>query len=62
VHRIGQEKDVNVYRFITENTVEDGIVALLEYKQKLFDSVIPKLQEKVITKEFVHIFERELMN
>ena len=39
-HRIGQENNVFVYKFITRNTIEEKILKLQEEKLKLFDSVI----------------------
>ncbi|MEQ2180935.1 hypothetical protein GOODEAATRI_006377 [Goodea atripinnis] len=38
-HRIGQQKQVRVYRFITENTVEERIVERAEMKLRL-DSIV----------------------
>jgi superfamily II DNA or RNA helicase len=39
-HRIGQENPVNVYRLVSEDTVEEKVVALQERKRDLFDSVV----------------------
>lgn len=39
-HRIGQQRSVNVYKLITEGTIEEKIVALQERKRNLFDSVV----------------------
>ena len=39
-HRIGQKKEVRVFRFITENTVEDRIVERAEMKMRLDRLVI----------------------
>jgi SNF2 family DNA or RNA helicase len=39
-HRIGQESTVMVYRLVSEDTVEEKVVALQERKNHLFDSVL----------------------
>ncbi|HAN78317.1 MAG TPA: hypothetical protein DCQ31_11405 [Bacteroidales bacterium] len=39
-HRIGQEKNVFVYRFISRNTVEEKIIKLQEKKQLLADMFV----------------------
>lgn len=39
-HRIGQTRNVMVYRLIAKNTIEEKVVALNERKAKLFTSVI----------------------
>lgn len=38
-HRIGQDKAVFVYKLITENTVEEKILAMQEKKRKLAESI-----------------------
>ena len=40
VHRIGQIKDVHVYRLIVPETVEDRIIKLQEKKQQLADGAL----------------------
>lgn len=39
-HRIGQTKDVDVYKLVCKGTLEERINAILEEKQSLFDKVI----------------------
>jgi SNF2 family DNA or RNA helicase len=39
-HRIGQENTVMVYRLVSEDTIEEKVVALQERKRHLFDSVV----------------------
>ena len=39
-HRIGQESTVMVYRLVSEDTIEEKVVALQERKRLLFDSVM----------------------
>ena len=48
-HRIGQKKQVRVFRFITENTVEERIVERAEMKLRLDNIVI---QQGKIEKSF----------
>jgi len=49
VHRLGQEKDVNIYNFATEGTVEEHILKLLYEKIQLFEKVVGELDE-ILTK------------
>lgn len=39
-HRMGQTKQVMVYRFITTSTIEEKIIKLQEQKSKLAESFI----------------------
>ncbi len=45
IHRIGQEHDVHIYNFATENTIEEHILRLLYEKINLFENVIGDLDE-----------------
>ncbi|NQV01515.1 MAG: SNF2 helicase associated domain-containing protein [Bacteroidia bacterium] len=40
-HRIGQDKKVIAYKFITENTIEEKMLKLQQRKQQLSDTFIP---------------------
>ena len=40
-HRIGQHHPVFVYRYVSENTLEEQILSLQQRKQTLIDSVMP---------------------
>ncbi|MGA8046719.1 MAG: DEAD/DEAH box helicase [Dermatophilaceae bacterium] len=42
VHRIGQDRTVFVYRFVSANTIEEKVVALQEHKRDLFTRVVDK--------------------
>ena len=39
-HRIGQEKQVTVFKLITKHTVEENILKLQEQKKHLADTVV----------------------
>jgi hypothetical protein len=56
-HRIGQDKQVMVYRFITENTLEEKIVKLQERKSDLADIFINENTLKDISEqEIIELF------
>ncbi|PTX55000.1 helicase-like protein [Melghirimyces profundicolus] len=44
VHRLGQEKDVTIYNFATQNTIEEHILWLLHEKINMFRMVIGDLE------------------
>jgi SNF2 family DNA or RNA helicase len=51
-HRIGQDKKVIAYKFISENTIEEKMLRLQQRKQKLSDTFIPSGNPlKDLTKE-----------
>ena len=39
-HRIGQDKHVNVYRLVSQDTIEEKVVALQHRKRELFTPVV----------------------
>jgi SNF2 family DNA or RNA helicase len=43
VHRLGQQRDVNIYNLSTRGTIEEHIVSLLEEKIQMFEMVIGEL-------------------
>ena len=40
IHRIGQNKEVHVYRLVAEGTIEEKVMQLKESKAALFDAVV----------------------
>ncbi len=44
-HRIGQDKPVMVYRLVSENTIEEKVVALQARKRDLFAAVMGRGSE-----------------
>jgi superfamily II DNA or RNA helicase len=51
-HRIGQDKPVTVYRLVTKDTVEEGILALQERKRRIAEAALGEAGEAAaITRE-----------
>ena len=48
-YRIGQKKNVLIHKFICKGTLEDKIDLLLTQKQELFDEILSKGTEKLLT-------------
>lgn len=59
-HRIGQKKQVRVFRFITENTVEEKIVERAEVKLRLDKLVIQ--QGKLVDNKSASLNKDEILN
>ena len=50
-HRIGQKKNVQVYRFIAEGTIEEKINQLQQDKKMLFDQLIVSEGEEALSRQ-----------
>jgi SNF2 family DNA or RNA helicase len=59
-HRIGQDKTVFVYKLITENSVEEKIVAMQENKQALaqgiYDNQLPDTEDSLTAEDLQQLF------
>jgi SNF2 family DNA or RNA helicase len=42
VHRIGQKRGVQVFKLVTQGTLEEKISAIIDKKRRLMDSIIPE--------------------
>ena len=40
VHRLGQHRNVQVYHFVSENTIEHGMLGVLKFKTSMFKGVL----------------------
>lgn len=59
-HRLGQKKTVNVFRLITQGTIEEKIVKLQEKKKFLFNNLVGEsgdLFKKLTWEEVKELFE-----
>ncbi|CAG9619251.1 DEAD/DEAH box helicase [Sutcliffiella rhizosphaerae] len=61
IHRLGQERDVNIYNFATSNTVEEHILKLLYEKINLFERVIGELDD-ILTKLEIKNLEEHIQD
>ena len=59
VHRIGQKRGVQVFKLVTEGTLEEKIAAIIEKKRNLMDSVIeesdPALMKSFTREELMEL-------
>ncbi len=56
-HRIGQDKSVFVYRFISKNTLEEKIIKLQERKSEIADAFINENLRGIAESEVMELFE-----
>jgi SNF2 family DNA or RNA helicase len=55
VHRFGQQRDVHIYNLVTEKTIEQHVLTLLQAKIDLFQTVIGALDPILLrTEEAIH--------
>mmetsp|Transcript_10016 Transcript_10016/g.13805 ORF Transcript_10016/g.13805 Transcript_10016/m.13805 type:complete len:124 (+) Transcript_10016:75-446(+) len=46
IHRCGQKKPVNIFRFITQNTVEEKILELQKTKQEMMTTALTRYKRR----------------
>ena len=51
VHRIGQRRPVRVVNFVSENTIEHGMLSLLSFKKSVFQGVLDGTEDRVFMGE-----------
>ena len=61
VHRLGQTRDVYIYNFATENTIEEHIIWLLHEKINMFEMVIGELETILERLQMKDNLEQRLM-
>ena len=61
VHRIGQKRGVQVFKLVTEGTLEEKIAALIEKKRNLMDHVVketdPGLLKSLTKEELIELLQ-----
>lgn len=57
VYRIGQKNKVNIYTFITKNTVEEKILAKLEEKKSMINEIIDSQKSDIETVSLDDLFD-----
>ena len=60
IYRIGQKKNVQVYKLITKNSIEEKIYELQERKSKLIDNVLSTNEtflNKLSKEEIMELFK-----
>ncbi|MFQ5491049.1 MAG: DEAD/DEAH box helicase [Phycisphaerae bacterium] len=48
VHRLGQKRNVRVVNFVSEGTIEHGMLSLLKFKKSMFSGVLDGTADKVL--------------
>lgn len=62
IHRVGQERDVHILSFWTENTIDEYILELLDKKINMFEMVVGELDLVLGNLKEKRSFEEVLMN